>query len=244
MNKATEAEIRSAYAGAEVAAQYIQRRFQNELHGLLHDRQRQTVQLAINRIRPQQTLEIAPGPGRLTRGIAPIGRLVCLELNEGMIAQGRMACHSSTNWVRGNAFELPFERTFDLVYSFRFIRHFRAKDRRRLYAQISKVLRPGAWLILDAVNGRVSRPMREANPAAYPIYDKLYRDEMELHDELGEAGFDVVNLTPVQRCYAAQYKAQVLLGPRSRRLCRLAIRTLERFSRSEPLEWIVTCHRA
>ena len=54
--------------------------------------------------------------------------------------------------VQADAFQLPFKTPFDLVYSFRLIRHFERPDRLRLYRQIAAVLRPGGRLVFDAVN--------------------------------------------------------------------------------------------
>jgi SAM-dependent methyltransferase len=234
-------QIRTAYASHDTAAGYIGRRFVNELQGLLHERQVAAVQRVMRDVRPARTLEVAPGPGRVTRDVTPAGLLVCVEYNEGMIGQGRPAAGRAA-WVRGDGFQLPFGDGFDFVYSFRFIRHFRADDRRRLYAEVRRVLRPGGHLVFDAVNERVARPLREVYPAAYPIYDKLYRPE-ELRDELTAAGFETVSLEPVQRRYRLQYRCQVGLGPRANWLNRLVIRVLERLARGDGMEWVVTCRR-
>jgi hypothetical protein len=126
---------------------------------------------------------------------------------------------------------------FDLVYSFRFIRHFQREDRNRLYAALRR------YFVMDAVNEKVSRPLRENHPSDYPIYDKLYRRE-ELRNELFEAGLETVKMLPVQKYYRWQYRSQVLLGPRATWANRLLIRALERLPRSDGLEWIVTCRRA
>lgn len=239
-----ENELQSAYGGQALAERYVEERFVSELNRLLHERQVAAVNRVIAEHAQQSVLEIAPGPGRLTRDVKPVADMFCLEFNEGMIAVGKSACREGIRWVQGNAFELPFGEEFDFVYSFRFVRHFHREDRERLYAQIRKVLRPGGRLVLDAVNEKVSKPLRDARPECYPIYDKLYGSEAELCDELQSAGFVVERCEGVQRWFRAQYLAQVLVGPRSPRLCRLAIRTLERISRGAPLEWIVTCRRA
>ena len=86
--------------------------------------------------------------------------------------------------------------------------------------------------------------MREARPEDYPIYDKLYENLADLRTELRESGFELTMAQPVQRRYRAQYRAQVLLGPRSSLLCRAVIRGLERLPGGSPLDWIVTCRRA
>jgi ubiquinone/menaquinone biosynthesis C-methylase UbiE len=243
MALATEAEIRDAYRGDKTASGYVRARFTTPLNRLLHDRQVRAVQRWIRRARPASILEIAPGPGRITRDVRPGGALVCLEYNEGMIARGRAACGDGVVWVRGDAFRLPFGQGFDLVYSFRFVRHFHRADRDRLYAEVRRVLRPGGYFLMDAVNARVSRPLREANPEQYPIYDKLH-GAGELREELSRAGLEPVALEPVHKFYRWQYRSQVLVGPRADWLNRLLLRALEALPARDGLEWVVTCRRA
>jgi ubiquinone/menaquinone biosynthesis C-methylase UbiE len=242
MALASETEIRKAYQGETIAARYVRERFTNELHGLLHARQVAAIQTTMDEIRPARSLEIAPGPGRLTREIRPTGKLLCLEFNEGMLAEGRRASGDRAMWVRGNGFQLPFAQEFDLIYSFRFVRHFHEADRARLYAEIRRVLKPGGLFLMDAVNERISKPLRDANPEEYAIYDKLYRPD-QLRQELAGAGLDLVKMAPVQKCFRWQAGCQWLVGPRCRWLNRLMIRTLELMPRREGLEWIVTCRR-
>jgi ubiquinone/menaquinone biosynthesis C-methylase UbiE len=243
MALATEKEICDAYRSRQVAASYVADRFVSEVHRLLHDRQVTAVQRVMDEGRPADVLEIAPGPGRITRDVRPPGGLVCLEYNEGMIEQGRAVCGDHVRWVRGNAFQLPFaDHSFDLAYSFRFVRHFRLPDRRRLYEGIGRALKPGGYFVLDAINARVSGPLRKECPAAYPVYDELYTPD-GLRTELNDAGFDVVRLEPVQKSYRWQYRSQVFLGPRANWLNRLVVRGLERLPVRDGLEWIVTCRR-
>jgi ubiquinone/menaquinone biosynthesis C-methylase UbiE len=241
---ATQQEIRDSYQGRDVAVAYVEQRFTNELMHLLHCRQVAAVQSVFDRHKPAAALELAPGPGRVTRDVRPSGQLTCLEFNDGMIAEGMAACLNGAEWVQGDAFRLPFNQQFQFVYSFRFIRHFHRPERDKLYEQIRNVLDVGGLLVVDAVNERVSGPLRRAKPANYPIYDKLYSSEQELTDELHDNGFEIVRLEPVQRWFSLQSRAQVMLGPRSNRLCRWAIHALEHLRRGPALEWIVECRRA
>jgi len=239
----TEHEIQTAYRGTELAGNYLARRFESELNRVLHEQQVNVVNSVMSSRRPCRTLEIAPGPGRLTRDVRPAGTLTCLEFNEGMIAEGQRHCPGSVEWVQGNAFELPFDHTFEFVYSFRFIRHFHAADRQRLYEQIRCVLPSGGWFVMDAVNRPQSQPLRDAAPESYPVFDELYA-RADLIDELHAAGFDQIELTPVQKFYHWQLRSQTLIGPRSSRLNRWIIRGLEALPRRDGLEWVVTCRRA
>lgn len=243
MSLVTEKEIKAYYSGNQIAQAYVQDRFINELHGLLHNRQLAAIQRAFDQLRPAYALEIAPGPARLTRDLRPSGKLICVEYNDGMIRQGRQLCTSDRcHWLRGDGFRLPVAAKFDLAYSFRFIRHFKTADRNRLYTELRRTLRPGGVFIMDAVNERISGPLRQANPDEYVVYDVLYRPEV-LKAELSSAGFEVESMEPVQKFFRLQSRSQVFLGPRMNWLNRRIIRGLERIPGGEPLEWIVTCRR-
>lgn len=240
----TEQEIQGYYSSPEVAAKYVAHRFVSEVHRLLHEQQVAAVQSLIDRVHPNWILEVAPGPGRLTRCVRPSNQRVCLEFNEGMIQEARRTFDPRNGeWVRGNGFQLPFEQTFDLAYTFRFIRHFHGDDRERLYRELHRVLKPGGWLVFDAVNQHVSRPLRNAHPEEYPVYDKLYSAD-ELRGELAKSGFEAIELAPVQKYFGLQSASQRLIGPRANWLNRIIVRLLEQLPRRDGLEWIVTCRRA
>jgi SAM-dependent methyltransferase len=238
----TETEIKQFYEDEGTAKNYVAERFISELNRMLHDRQVAAVQAAIDRFRPARTLEIATGPGRLTRDIRTSGLLACLEFNRAMIEEGRSRTPTQPLWVRGDAFLLPFSPGFDLAYSFRFIRHFRRADRERLYAEIRRALRPGGHFLMDAVNERVSAPARAKRPEDYVVYDKLYRRD-ELFEELTGAGFTPLSARSVYKFKRCQSLSQILVGPRANWLNRLLIRTLERLPSLGGEEWIVTCRR-
>jgi ubiquinone/menaquinone biosynthesis C-methylase UbiE len=239
----SEAEIQAAYHGSDVATNYIDRRFVAPVMGLLHRRQ----VAAVNRVMassPAATLEIAPGPGRITRHVEFSGQLTCLEYNGAMIEEGRRACRDNVRWINGNAFEMDFAAKFNFVYTFRFIRHFDDQDRRRLYNRIAAVLQPGGVFLMDAVNEQVSAPLRQACPAEYPIYDKLYCNVDEIKDELAPHGLILESATPVLKRFGAQSRLQNVVGPRCGWLCRSLIAALECGPSRLPLEWIVQCRRA
>lgn len=243
MALASESEIQEAYSDKTVAAGYIQERFSCELNALLHERQVAGLKNLLTHAGAGRVLELAPGPGRITREMRGLHSLVCLEYNTEMIKLGRPACEPAIVWIRGNGFHLPFKRVFDLVYSFRFVRHFHSEDRKRLYGEIHSVLKTGGYFVFDAVNRRLSKPMRGAHPEKYVIYDKLYGLN-DLCRELADAGLHPVDVLPVQKFYRLQYLSQVLLGPRANWLNRLLVRGLECLPANDGLEWIVTCRRA
>ena len=239
-------EIRDAYRDDGVARAYVAERFREPLGALLHDRQVRAVQRVIAGHDPRHILELAPGPARLTLDLVASlgGRAVAIDASWQMLSEARRqlaTANGAVRFVHGDAFHLPFLPSFDLVYSFRLIRHFDAADRTRLYRQLHTVMRPGGLLIFDAVNELVSAPLRRQRPEAYKHFDALLRP-VELTRELDEAGFSVVGLDGVQHRFSLLSKVQVLVAPRSRPLARLAMECIEATG-GEPLEWIVTCRR-
>jgi ubiquinone/menaquinone biosynthesis C-methylase UbiE len=241
--------LQQAYQNEQVAREYVERRFRTPLGALLHARQTAAVRRLIREQAITRAVEIAPGPARLTVDIAPLLEHVTLfDASAQMLHEARRRLNerglsARATFVRSDAFHLPLHAQFDLAYTFRLIRHFEREDRLRLYRQIASVLRPGGWLVFDAVNERVSAALRErAKPGEYAHFDALLRPDA-LSDELHASGFEVVSLDGVQRRFPALMACQIYLAPRSPFLARCAMEAIDRLG-GEPLEWIVVCRRA
>jgi ubiquinone/menaquinone biosynthesis C-methylase UbiE len=239
--------IKAAYQDAGVARGYVEERFTTPLGALLHDRQSRVLRSVIAAHDTPDVLEIAPGPARLTGSVIDVaGRLTLLDASAEMLGEAKRrlstaAVDTPYTFVRGDAFRLPFGSRFDLVYSFRLIRHFESDDRLRLYREAARVLKPHGRLVFDAVNARVYDRIR-AHADGLQHYDaSLDRDA--LCAELTAAGFEVESLVGAQHHYAALYRLQVLVAPRSPKLARIAMNVVDRVGGGEPLEWIVTCRR-
>ena len=240
-------EIRGAYSETQTAEQYIDKRFVSAWGSVLHAAQVRVLNDVIRTHGVKRVLELAPGPARLSRDVTGFERGYLCEFNDSMLQVARQRLASANGrWqiVRGDAFRLPFRPSLnlDLVYTFRFVRHFEATDRGALYHQIRSVLRDGGLFVFDAVNVEVGLPwrMREGLDQHH-IYDEFYRPEV-LKDELRQYGFTPLALNDVIRHMSAQQLIQVLVGPRSNSLARRLIRFLE-YVPGQPLEWIVVCQK-
>ena len=238
-------DIRNAYRDDAVATEYVEARFREPLGALLHARQVRYLRDAITDFQPTSVLELAPGPARLTTAVAhhlpPYTVLLDTSAEMLAVAQKRLRRVSARQWlkVRGDAFQLPFAQQFDLVYTFRLVRHFEDADRRALYHEIARVLRPGGRLVFDAINAAVYGRMPTNGDRQH--YDAPL-DERALRAELAECGFDEIVLKPVQRRYSLLANLQVLVAPRWRALARTGMELVDR-SGGAPLEWVVICRR-
>jgi ubiquinone/menaquinone biosynthesis C-methylase UbiE len=241
------AAMRDAYRDEQVARTYVGNRFREPLGALLHARQVRALRRVIEDRQPRRTLEIAPGPGRLTVEVARMraGEGVAVEASAQMLAEARRVLGTTTSgwrFLQGDAFHLPLQPGFQLVYVFRLIRHFGAAERSAIFEQIRRVLEPGGLLMFDAVNESVSAPIRARAPEEFQHFDAMSRPDA-LRDELAEAGFAMVSLEGVQHRYETLEWMQTFIAPRSRRLARLAMECTDRFTGGAPLEWIVVCRR-
>lgn len=241
-------EIRAAYRNEKVARDYINRRFREPLGAIMHGLQVARLREVIRTLRPHRVLEIAPGPARLTVEIAadcPSGGTL-VDTSAQMLAQARARLLGAgcEGWrlVQGDAFHLPFKGSFDLIYTFRLIRHFDETERARLYAGIARLLRPGGVLVFDAVNEHGGQMQQDHATGARHHYDALLNPD-RIACELHAAGFTLTRLDDVHRHYSILYRLQVLVAPRARRLARTAMEVVGRMPGGRPLEWVVTCER-
>lgn len=249
--KRGKAQIRDHYRQPPVVEHYDAERFHEPFGALLHARQAAFLRTLVRRERPARVAELAAGAGRLThalrRNFETPGVLIDTSILMLQRGRARFAAtgHTTWHWIQGDAFHLPLgTATLDLVYCFRFIRHLETPERKICYEEIRRVLRRGGGFVFDAVNERVSGPLRaKARPGEYTIYDALFCPD-DLRAELAAAGFTVAALQGMQFHLALLRRIQVLLAPRSRRLARLAMEVVERIGGGEPLEWVVTCRRA
>jgi ubiquinone/menaquinone biosynthesis C-methylase UbiE len=240
-------DLRNAYRAEEVARNYIEERFRQPLGALLHARQVSAVRKIMAARRPARVLEIAPGPARLTCDVQTAfrGRGVLVDASTQMLHEAGRRLGEASRWrcIQGDAFALPFVAVFDMVYSFRLIRHFEAPDRAALFRQVTACLRSGGVFVFDAVNADVSKPLRtHAQPGEYEHFDALLRPE-EIRRELEAAGLELSSLSGVQHRYAVLRSLQILVAPRSTALARALIEVTDRLPGGAPLEWIVVCRK-
>jgi len=239
-------DLQTYYQDRGVVSSYMDRRTAQPLNGLLHRRQVAFLSKALTQRGARAVLEIACGPGRLTTAMRGVPFGVAIDASQPMLetAQQRMnGAAGHWSFLRSDAFVLPVrDASFDAVYTLRFIRHFQLEDRRRLYGEIQRVLRPGGTFIVDALNRDVSYPARlKRGLDHYQIYDVLYRPG-EVEAELAATGFRVLAVEGILRNFPVQQQLNRLrfrLGG----LARLLIDSLERLPGNRPSTWMVLCEK-
>lgn len=103
---------------------------------------------------PLRILEIGCGTGMTLTYLASLPchhELYGLDFSQTMLSQAYQKLSRVDNPFRlaqGDSFELPFgENVFDVIYSTRFIHQFKHDDKKRIYREMSRVLKPGGLVI-------------------------------------------------------------------------------------------------
>lgn len=246
--------IKKYYQKDEVVNFYLKKRFVMPLRQLHHDTQVNVINSIINNLKPNsRILEIALGPARLTTKI----NIKNNNLRCGIDYSWQMLTHAKKNLIENNvikswnlmnsdAFNLPFkENSFDLIYTFRLIRHFELEDRKKIYTEINRVMKKeNSLLIFDAQNYNVSYPHRvKEGLDSYAVYDKLYKKN-ELISELENQGWKV-ELRGVMCNFNLQELLQkfLLKFHLSQKIIKRFLRLFENGNDTNPSEWIVLCEK-
>ncbi|MDX9703638.1 MAG: class I SAM-dependent methyltransferase [Candidatus Auribacterota bacterium] len=239
-------ELKNYYSTEKVSKDYLGQRFTSAIGRVLHEKQVAIVNKIISETGAKSILELACGPARLTCDIICADTNCAVDGSPAMlkIAQQRLKeAGKGSIWKLQEAdiFELNMERKFDLIYTFRFIRHFKLDDRKKIYGVIRKHLNDGGSLIFDVVNEKVSAPIREkGQETEYNIYDELYERDGFIA-EMEAEGWKVERLIPVHPKFNLLYNIQVYIAPRSNRIAYGMMKFIENKFSSDSLEWIAVC---
>jgi ubiquinone/menaquinone biosynthesis C-methylase UbiE len=247
-----EQSVRALYEDLQVAETYIRQRFGQPWGRVLHEKQVAEINKLIQKTKPESVLEIAPGPARLATELTGVYHGVMVDNSSAMLSLAKRRLQDAGRahlWQveQGNAFELKqLHRQFNLVFTFRFIRHFRLDERARLYGAIEACLHPEGLLMFDVVN----KTMRAAVDARQPrkadaeldVYDETYESEA-FRSEMEEYGFKVLDMTPVINHFLLQSWISQRFGQRLMSVSSALIRCIERVRSYRPLEWIALCQK-
>lgn len=240
-------QLESLYQKDYIAKSYIDERFSRPLGRVQHRSQVDCVNRIIHKYKARSVLEIACGPARLTAEVKGFEQGIAVDRSHVMleIASSRTPVEFPWQFVKGDAFNLNFKRKFDLVYSFRFIRHLRLKGRNRIYDQIKMVLKPKGLFVFDAV--RHDKPLflkKYETGGKILVYDKVYDNKTELQDELIRADFELVELySCIEHFYGQAFFSRISHILKKDHLGIRIIQFLEKIKTGCPLEWIVLCQK-
>jgi len=250
-----EYSVSKLYQNQTIADEYVEKRFNFSWQRLLHAKQVQFIETAVNLYSPVNILELAPGPARISVDLNCITKGYMIENSQAMIDVAKKKLKEKGTlglWeiFQGNAFELDKFDTIlekmDLIYTFRFIRHFHKADRVRLYESMKRMLTTGGLFLLDVVNKplrlKLEKKIQPLPDDALPVYDVTYTKE-EFVNEMDENGFDVISFEPVLTNFEIQKFISIKFYDIFPALEEKLVNALERIPLSQPLEWLALCKK-
>ncbi|GAB6162465.1 hypothetical protein JCM12298_16240 [Desulfothermus naphthae] len=240
--------IKKYYQNEICAQKYVKERFTFPLGKILHEKQVSVINRYILLTSSKKILELACGPGRITQDVEVPANVKCVavDASDEMLKIAKEKLQGKKHWIlrKEDIFLMELGERFDLIYSFRFVRHFRKRDRIKIYETVKKHLLDKGIFIFDVVNKEISLPLRlREGLDRYPVYDKLYTRE-EFLKEMAKVGFWVKELIPVYPYYNLLLKIQIYLGPRFDKLTYSLLRFIENNFTKKNLEWIAVCQFA
>jgi len=239
--------IKSLYQDDLVASDYIDQRFSKPLGCVQHQIQIEIINNAIKNYKAEKILEVACGPARLTKDIN-IGSInVAIDSSQEMLRIARTSVGNDIKWefIRTDAFDPGLRQSFQLIYSFRFIRHFKFSGRKKLYKVFDNLLGDKGIAIFDAVHyTKIAFINRMENRGQKKIYDKIYYRRQELESELKSAGYDILELKGViHHFYLQAMISRISHKLGADKIGQKIIKMLEKIPFGRPLEWIVVCRK-
>lgn len=240
-------EITGYYKDKTVAAEYTQKRFSEPIFRVEHKRQVEILNSIIKRYHCKKILEIAPGPARLTRDIDAADG-TAMDSSEEMLKLAKKAMGKrlkNWNFVKGDAFNLKFkEHSFDMVFTFRFLFHFKAPKRKEFYGQVRRVLLDKGIFAFEALNLKKVKPVRKfVGEKKYNIFSEMF-DRDKLCAELRENGFQVIKMFPhISHFWTEMLVSRVFSMIKLGRLAEMLITLMEKINSRNPYEWVVLCQK-
>jgi glycosyltransferase involved in cell wall biosynthesis/SAM-dependent methyltransferase len=194
--------IKDYYRNIEVANSYNEVRFLQYPSNYFDAFERTSINIIIKNIFGRNNLEvldIASGDGRIVQEDIKHGMCTSIDSSRAMldIVEKRFESTGRIKTEICDYFIDTLNYEYDIITTFRYIRHYDYIQRKILYHKINQNLKNGGILIFDAPNIRYAMKNRErGNWDDFNIYD-VFWDENSIVKELEENDFHVVYLIPV-----------------------------------------------
>lgn len=193
-----EEKLKARWNDRGIAEYYTQNRFSKPVWDFMHKKEVGVVNGLIFKL-GMKILDLATGPARVAKDLKGDFEGVAVDWAEEMLEVAKKNLPGSWKVQKEDAFALSFpDNSFDMVTSFRFVRHFELKDRVRIYKEVKRVLKDGGVFIFEALNKSMDKTLFRpefTGAADKSIYDELY-DKEDLIKELEKNGFKVVKMVP------------------------------------------------
>jgi len=240
----TKDEVKEWYQRKDIVQNYMNGKFESTMGALTHKKQIDAIKKEIKRIKAKHIMDIACGPARLSKDIRGSFRGLAVDCSDEMLKLAKRRLKESCWKVKKmDAFNIKnMNKKFDLILTFRFLRHFDSKERKQLYKNINYLLKDNGILIFDVANKKKWDSVRKLSQSLrrediVKVFDKLYYKN-EVKRELKDNGFAVIKMIPVLDSYLIQYLISIF-----GKWTLFLVEIIEMLGGNDPWEWIVICKK-
>ena len=185
-------ELQNHYSKKQIAIQYMNRRLGYPIGKYRHIVQVNAIENVIKKYAIKKVIEIAPGPGRLTKEIK-VEKGLAIDSSPEMLELAKQ-CIDQSCWKLklGNALDFSVDEEYEMAMSFRFVWHLDKEKRIKLYSNIASALKGNGIWMFDAL---FKRPMYLGSllKRKEKVPEYFYNNMNELIDELKEVGFEIID---------------------------------------------------
>lgn len=195
-------KIIDRYKDKNLVDAYVAERFSEPLWLAEHLQEVAFVNRMIQRFSPETLMDLATGPARVAVDVdtQDTQTMYAVDSSPAMLESAKKRL--SDGWItqQEDAYNLSFDdNTFDLVFSFRFIRHFGSDNREKILQEVRRVLKPDGVFVMGVLNKNMLRgEYIEQFTGAWDksIFDEVYTRE-EIIEEMQAFGFELVEMQPI-----------------------------------------------
>lgn len=211
--------MREYYSNNEVAVTYNANRFETFPENCFDLLERKSINIIIEDYFNKsdlKILDIACGDGRILQENLRYGNCTAVDSSEAMLSIVRKRFEDKLDrleTVNADFFDDNVDGKFDVITTFRYIRHFEYAKRKELYEKLKQNLKQNGLLIFDVpnINFEIKQKL-EHGWGSYNIYDVFWQKDGFI-DEMEKNGFIVKYIIPVGQGLASQTMSDYKLEP-------------------------------
>lgn len=199
--------IKQYYENQSIAVDYDKDRFISYPMNVVNELERvyvdEIVNLELKNKKDLKMLDIATGTGRILDKLVNKGLCAAIDNSDEMlnIIKSRFENIGDLSLLKGDFLELNIDSKFDIITSFRYIRHFDNKERQIIFQKIQNILNQEGLLIFDVPN--LSSEIELRNTLGWKnfnIYDVFWTED-SIKEELEMYDFEIIQMIPIDRYY-------------------------------------------
>lgn len=211
--------MKEYYRNNEVASTYNANRFESFPENCFDLLERKSINIIVEdhfKTGDLKIMDIACGDGRILQEGLKYGECIAIDSSEAMLSIVRKRFEDKADRLKtmhADFFDDKIDTEFDVITTFRYIRHFEYAKRKQLYDKLKQNLKQNGLLIFDVpnINFEIKQKL-EHGWGSYNIYDVFWQKD-DFIDEMSRNGLEVKYIIPVGQGLATHTTSDYKLEP-------------------------------